>query len=57
MEAQVVKGLLESHGIPCLLQSNNMPSPFGINMSSVNVMVWGSMAEEARELIGRSEDG
>ena len=53
-EAQVIKGLLESNGIPCLLKSNAAPSVhmFTIDgMGEVKVMVWESVAEEARQLI------
>ena len=55
MEAQVIKSLLESNGIPCLLQSNASPSVhvFAVDgMGAVGVMVWESMAEKAGELIG-----
>ena len=58
LEAQVIKGLLESYGIPCLLQSNAAPSVhvFAVDgMGEVRVMVWDSMLERARELI-RGED-
>ena len=54
MEAQVIKGLLESYGIPCLLKSNAAPSVhvFTVDgMGEARVMVWDSMAERARELI------
>ena len=54
MEAQVIKGLLESNGIPCLLKSNAAHSVhmFVIDgMGEVKVMVWVSMAVKARELI------
>lgn len=54
-EAQVIKGLLESYDIPCLLQSNAAPSVhmFTVDgMGEVRVMVRESMADEARELIG-----
>ena len=54
MEAQVIKGLLESYGIPCLLKSNAAPSVhmFAVDgMGEVRVMVWDSMVEKARELI------
>ncbi len=54
-EAQVIKGLLESYDIPCLLQSNAAPSVhmFTVDgMGEVRVMVRKSMADEARELIG-----
>ena len=58
-EAQVIKGLLESHGIPCLLKSNAAPSVhmFTIDgMGEVRLMVWEENAEEARELIGGEDD-
>jgi len=54
MEAQVIKGLLESYGIPCLLKSNAARSVhvFTVDgMGEVKVMVWKSMAEEATRLI------
>ena len=58
LEAQVIKGLLESYGIPCLLKSNAAPSVhvFAVDgMGEVRVMVWDSMLERARELI-KGED-
>ena len=57
-EAQIIKGLLESYGVPCLLKSLAAPSVhvFTVNgMGEVKVMVWESMAEKARGLI-RGED-
>ena len=54
MEAQVIKGLLESYGIPCLLKSHAARSvhAFAVDgMGEVRVMVWESMAEEALKLI------
>ena len=54
-EAQIIKGLLESNGIPCLLKSNAAPSvhAFAVDgMGEVGVMVWASMAEKAGEIIG-----
>ncbi|MBA7705186.1 hypothetical protein ES703_114010 [subsurface metagenome] len=53
-EAQIIKGLLESNGIPCLLQSNAAPSVhvFTVDgMGEVKVMVRESTAEEAKRLI------
>ena len=53
-EAQVIKGLLESNGIPCLLKSNAAPSVhmFVVDgMGEVTVMVWEQEAGEAKELI------
>ena len=53
-EAQIIKGLLESHGIPCLLKSQAAPSVhmFAVDgMGEVKVMVWEEASERARELI------
>jgi len=55
MEAQVIKGLLESNGIPCFLKSNAAPSVHVLTvdgLGEVAVMVSESLAENARELIG-----
>jgi len=50
----------ESYGIPCLLRSNAAPSVHLLTMDGmgeVRVMVWESMAEEARRLIvGENHD-
>jgi len=54
MEAQVIKGLLESYDIPCFLKSHAAPSVhmFTVDgMGEFKVMVLGSMADRARELI------
>ena len=54
IEAQVIKSLLESYDIPCLLKSHAAPSVhmFTVDgMGEVRVMVWDSMADRARELI------
>jgi hypothetical protein len=54
MEAQVIRGMLESFGIPSTLKSNAAPSVhmFTFNgMAEVKVMVLDSRAEEAKELI------
>ena len=53
-EALIIKGLLESNGIPCLLKSNAAPSVhvFAVDgMGEVKVMVEESMAGKARRLI------
>lgn len=55
-EAQVIKGLLESCGIPCLLESNAAPSVhvFTVDgMGLVKVMVDESRVEEANKVIAR----
>ena len=54
MEAQVIKGLLESYGIPCLFKSHAAPSVhmFTLDgMGEVRVMVPAATAGEARKLI------
>ena len=59
MEAQVIKSLLESYEIPCLLQSNAAPSVhvFAVDgMGEVKVMVWEDMEEKARELIKEKDN-
>ena len=54
IEAQFIKGLLESSGMPCLLKSN---AAFSVHMfvvdgmGEVKVMVLESMADEAKRLI------
>ncbi len=53
-EANIIKGLLESYGIPCLLKSLAAPSVhvFAIDgMGEVRIMVNESTADEARELV------
>jgi hypothetical protein len=58
-EALVIKGMLESHGIPSLLKSHASPSVhmFTVDgMGEVRVMVWAEMAEKARELIEGEAD-
>jgi hypothetical protein len=54
MEAQVIKGLLESFCIPCVLKANAAPSVhmFTMNgLAEVKVMVLDSLAAKAKELI------
>ena len=54
MEALVIKGLLESDGIPCFLKSHAAPSVhvFAVDgMGEVRVMVLEPMAERAKQLI------
>ena len=54
LEAQVIKGLLESYGIPCFLKSHAAPSVhiFAVDgMGEVKVMVSQSEVDKARELI------
>lgn len=58
-EAQIIKSLLESYGIPSLLKSTAAPSvhAFAIDgLGEVRVMVWLSTADKARELIKGNSD-
>ena len=53
-EAQIIKGLLENSGIPCLIKSKAAPSAhvFTVDgMGEFKIVVEESMAEEARKLI------
>lgn len=57
-EAQLIKGMLESNGIPCLLKSLASPSVhvFVVDgLGEVKIMVRESVAEEARRLIQQGE--
>ena len=59
IEAQVIKSLLESYGIPCLLQSQAAPSvhTFTVDgLGEVKVMVWEQEAETAKRLIKGEDD-
>ena len=54
LEAQVIKGLLESNGICCFLKSHAAPSVhvFAVDgLGEVKVMVGQSGADKARRLI------
>jgi hypothetical protein len=55
MEAHVIKGLLESNGIRCILKSDAAFSVHAFTvdgMGEVKVSVLESMAEEAKKIIG-----
>ena len=59
IEAQVIKSLLESYGIPCLLRSNAAQSVHNFvvdGMGEVRVMVWERVAGEAKRLIREEND-
>jgi len=63
IEAQVIKGKLESHDIPCLLQSDGAPSVHMVPLSRLGwtrILVPQELAGAARQLIGEiltPEDG
>lgn len=55
LEAHLIKGLLESNGIPCILKSDAAFSVHAFTvdgMGEVKIAVLESMAEEARRIIG-----
>ena len=53
MEAEVIKGRLETSGIPALLDSESHMLPFTVsNMGEVRILVLSERAAEARELLG-----
>ena len=55
MEAQIIKGRLESEGIPVLLNYESAGLVYGITvdgLGEVKVMVPKRLAEEAREISG-----
>ncbi len=59
MEAQVIRGLLESFGIPCMMKSRAAPSvhTFAVDgMGEVRIMVLESMAEKAKILVQGEDD-
>ena len=59
MEAQVIKSLLASYDIPCLLQPGNLlPGPYSpvMNIGNVRIMVRDTSAEQARRLIESDKD-
>jgi hypothetical protein len=54
-EAYVIKGLLESNGIPCFLKYHTVPAVFD-SIGEVRVMVDDKLAEEAKRLISGEDD-
>jgi len=59
MEAQIIKGRLESEGIPVLLSYESAGVVFGITVDGVGevkIMVPGHLAEEAREILERGAE-
>jgi len=59
MEAQIIKGRLESEGIPVLLSYESAGLVYGITidgLGEVRVMVPKRLAEEAKEILGIGEE-
>jgi hypothetical protein len=55
MEAQIIKGRLESEGIPVLLSYESAGLVYGITidgLGEVKVMVPRDLVEEAKEILG-----
>jgi hypothetical protein len=55
MEAQIIKGRLESEGIPVLLSYESAGLIYGISvdgLGEVRIMVPNRLAQEAREILG-----
>jgi len=55
MEAQIIKGRLESEGIPVLLRYESAGLVYGITvdgLGEVKIMVPRNLAEEAKEILG-----
>jgi len=58
LEAQVIKGLLESNGIRCFLKSHAAPSVHVLTidgLGEVKIMVQETLVEKAEKLIKREE--
>ena len=58
MEAQIIKGRLESEGIPVLLSYESAGLVYGITidgLGEVKIMVPKRLAEEAKEILGLGE--
>ncbi len=54
LEAQLIKGMLDSYGIPCILRSNAASSVHSFvfdGMGEVRIMVPESHAQEAQNII------
>jgi len=59
MEAQIMKGRLESEGIPVLLSYESAGLVYGLTvdgLGEVKVMVPKHLAEEAKEILGISTE-
>jgi len=58
MEAHIIKGRLESEGIPVLLRYESAGLIYGITvdgLGQVNVMVPQDLAEDAKEILGLAD--
>ncbi len=55
-EAQIIAGLLRSHGIPCEVQYEAWERVVGLHLSPVDILVPEDHLEEARALLARGPD-
>jgi hypothetical protein len=59
LEAHIIKGRLESEGIPVLLSYESAGLVYGLTVDGigeVKIMVPAGLAAEAREILGRNEN-
>lgn len=59
LEAHIMKGRLESEGIPVLLSYESAGLVYGLTVDGigeVKIMVPAGLADEAREILGRNEN-
>ena len=59
IEAQVIRSMLEYHGIPSIMKGEAARNIYGLTVdgiSEVRIMVWEHMADEARSLIKGREN-
>jgi ribonuclease III len=56
IEADVVRGLLESHGIPAMISSDMSRTPFPLSVNELRVAVNEENADQARRLITSHRD-
>ena len=56
IEADVVRGLLETHGIPAMISADMSRTPFPLSVSELRVAVNAENAEQAERLIESHRD-
>ncbi len=56
LRAEMIRNMLDSFGIPCVVRSLTAPSVHAFTEGAYRVMVPTSKAEEARELINSNND-
>jgi ribonuclease-3 len=56
IEADIVRGLLESHGIPAMISADISRTPFPLSVNELRVTVNAENAEQAQQLINSHRD-